>query len=85
MKSNNNHTVWNCGSDDGSKCFLLRKIKINFFYVLKIIFDISTSKRSEKKSKFKRIRFVSRFQTHLITIVKRVIGYKIFKNRSTSF
>jgi hypothetical protein len=50
--------VWDCGSDSvsgsGSKGFSLRNAsKWNFFHFLKIIFDISTSKRSENiKKKF---------------------------------
>jgi hypothetical protein len=40
--------VWDCGSSGGSKCFSLRNAsKWSFFYFLKIIFDIRTSKRSE--------------------------------------
>jgi len=37
--------VWECGCGCFLKCFLFLKcIKINFFYFLKIIFNISTSK-----------------------------------------
>jgi len=40
--------VWDCGSGGGSKYFSLRNAsKWSFFYFLKIIFDIRTSKRSE--------------------------------------
>ena len=46
--------VWYCDSGGDSKCFLLKntsKLKKNYF--LKIIFNISTSKRSENIKKFK--------------------------------
>ena len=54
--------VWECGYCCFSKCFSLRKVPIIFFYFLKIIFEISTSKWFEniknillqsKKKKFK--------------------------------
>jgi hypothetical protein len=47
--------VWNCGSDDDSKYFLLRNT-LKCYFFKKIILNISISKRSEniKKIIFKK-------------------------------
>ena len=64
--------VWNCSGGDSSKYFLLRNALKWVFYFLKIIFDNSTSKRSENikknilsktNSKFLKTWIVSRYQT----------------------
>jgi hypothetical protein len=89
--------VWDCGSDGGSKWFVLRNaLKWSFFYFKKIIFDISTSKRSEnikkihfkqKKSKIKGTRFAPRSQTCLYLDnkkwTKNTLNMSIFLNQST--
>jgi len=50
--SNDEEFVWNCDNDDNLKCFFLEIYQNKlFFYFKKIIFDISTSKRSENIKK----------------------------------
>jgi len=72
--------VWYCDSGGDSKCFLLKntsKLKKNYF--LKIIFNISTSKRSEniKKNYFLKIIFNISTSKRSENIKKIILNKKI--------
>jgi hypothetical protein len=65
----------NCGSGCFSKCFLFKNAsKQYFFYFLKFIFDINTSKRSKitnkKKYEFDANKKIKNFQFFSKTLLK---------------
>jgi len=81
--------VWYCDSGGDSKCFLLKnasKLKKNYFF--KIIFDISSSKRSENIKKFilnKKIqnlreRDLYRASKHTLSVWLANDGFLSFSN-----